>query len=152
MPFVNKTLGMGLIAACTTVIVLAFALYGLFHGYFDHGDFSVLSTQRSSSGRFAMVAKRSDNDALNNDEIFVVMGDHIFSPVELRYALHGPSVIFSTDHDCITLKWQDPLHLEISCAGNTISKDEINGEQSHSDNVSIKYVNIADVNSTPSPK
>jgi hypothetical protein len=139
----SKTVGIALVMACAAVIALSTIVYGLFHGYFDQGDFRVLSVQRSSLGQLAMVAKRSDHEALNGDEIFVLLGDHIFSPVELKHALHGPSVIFSTDRDCLTLKWQDPHNLVISCLGDAIVAGEINRQQHHRDNVVFSYTNIA---------
>lgn len=139
----SKTVRIVLVIACAAVIALSTIVYGLFHGYFDQGDFRVLSVQSSSSGQLAMVAKRSDHEALNGDEIFVLSGDHVFSPVELKHALHGPSVIFSTDRDCLTLKWQDPRHLVISCLGGAIVAGEINRQQHHSGEVVFSYTNIA---------
>jgi hypothetical protein len=139
----NKTMKVVLIVACTAAIALSIVGYGLFHGYFDQGDFRVLSVQRSPSRQFAMVAKRSDHEALNGDEIFVLLGDHIFAPAELKHALHGPSVIFSADRDCLTLKWQDPHNLLISCTRNSISTDEINRQLHYRGDVVFAYANIA---------
>jgi hypothetical protein len=54
-----KVLGL---SACAAAISLP--VYRLFHGYFDHGLFEVKQAQWSPSKRVAIVAERSDHDAL----------------------------------------------------------------------------------------
>jgi hypothetical protein len=75
-------------AVCSVFIVI-FG-YFVWHGYFDQGDFRLLSSVQSPTEQFAMVAKRSDHEALNGDQVFVLLGNHIFTPVELRW----PAPIF----------------------------------------------------------
>ena len=78
-------------------VLLATAVYMLFHGYFDHGLFEVKQAQWSPSPerRVAVVAERSDHEALGGLEFFVLIKDHVPSPTELRFANHSDDVIFS---------------------------------------------------------
>jgi len=63
------------------VLILGFGLlYGLFHGYFDRGQFEVNQVQWSSAKQVAIVAERSDQQALSGYTYFVLIGDHVFSP------------------------------------------------------------------------
>jgi hypothetical protein len=138
-----------IIAIVSSAITVAFvlAVYGLWHGYFDRGQYELLSTEWSESRQLAMIAKRSDHQALNGDEIFVLVSDHLFSPTELRYALHGPTVIFSTDRDCLSVRWTDTRHLVISCQGEPITDGEINRQKHQINEVMVSYSNI--VNAEP---
>jgi hypothetical protein len=133
-----------IIVSCAVVVALAVAVYGLWHGYFDPGKYELLSTEWSESRQLAMTAKRSDHQALNGDQIFVLVGDHVFTPTELRHALHGPTVIFSTDRDCLSVRWKDTHHLVISCQGEAITDGEINRQKHQADGVSVSYINIVD--------
>jgi hypothetical protein len=47
-------------------VVLAVGWYALFHGYFDHGQFEIKQSQWSSTGQVAMLAERSDHEALGD--------------------------------------------------------------------------------------
>src|SRR5438874_1937203 len=62
--FKISLVGVGVVA----ILAMA-ALYGLFHGYFDHGEFEIKQFQWSSTNQVAMVAERSDpNEALGGLE------------------------------------------------------------------------------------
>ena len=92
--FKISLLGVGVVA------VLAMALlYALFHGYFDHGQFEIKRFQWSSTNQVAMVAKRSDREALGGLDYFVLIGNHLFTPVELRHAYYSNAVVFSALSD-----------------------------------------------------
>jgi hypothetical protein len=117
------------IVSSAITVALVLAVYGLWHGYFDQGDYKLLSAEWFESRQVAMIAKRSDHQALNGDDIFVLASDHTFSPTELRYALHGPSVIFSTGRDCLSVRWTDAHHLIVSCKGEVITDGEINRQK-----------------------
>jgi hypothetical protein len=84
----------GILIATLTVALVA-SLIALFHGYFDQGKFEILDAQRSTSGQIAMLAERSDHQAMSSCVHFVVVGDHLFSANELRHAYHSSAVIFS---------------------------------------------------------
>src|ERR1700756_787416 len=77
------------------LVVLAVGWYALFHGYFDHGLFEIKQVEWSSSTprRVAVVAERSDHEALGGLEFFVLINDHVPSPTELRFANHSDHVI-----------------------------------------------------------
>jgi hypothetical protein len=62
--------------------LLATGWYALFHGYFDPGLFEIKQVEWSSSTprRVAVVAKRSDHQAMSSDIYFVIIADHVFSP------------------------------------------------------------------------
>ena len=103
----------------------------------------ILSSERSPSGQLAMIAKRSDHEALNGDEVFVLLGGHTFSPVELKHALHSSAVVFSSDRDCLSPRWRNAHDLVISCKGETIVKAGINRQMREQDGVALTYTNIA---------
>ena len=99
-----------------------------------------------------MIAKRSDHEALNGDQIFVLLGSHAFSPVELRHALHSSAVVFSSDRDCLNLMWKGTHDLEISCNAEPIVRDQINRQLEKRGDVTFTYVNIASVSLSTRPK
>jgi len=53
-----------LVAAVAVATSLGLGIYGLFHGYFDHGQFEIKQYQWSSKNQVAMLAERSDHEAL----------------------------------------------------------------------------------------
>jgi hypothetical protein len=125
------------------VAILAIAsLYGMFHGYFDHGQFEIKQFQWSSTNQVAMVAERSDREALGGLEYYVLIGDHLFTPDELRHAYYSNAVVFNTSSDCLTLRWNGQNKLTISCNGSTIDRDHINAQRQQIGNIAISYENI----------
>ena len=114
----------------------------LFHGYFDPGLFQIKSVQWSSSKRVVVVAERSDHQALNSDVYFVLIGDHVFSPTELRHAYHSAARIFAADGKCVTVHWQSPSKLVVTCSDSSISRGDIDTQTNKRDGVAISYVNI----------
>ena len=126
-------------------LLLTIGVYALFHGYFDHGLFEVKQTEWSPSPqrRVAIVAERSDHEALGGLEFFVLINDHVPSPTELRFANHSDEVIFSAESNCLSVSWMDSHHLVIGCRDGTIDSAHINVRKERADDVSIAYVNIA---------
>ena len=124
------------------MLVIA-CLYALFQGYFDHGQFEVKQSQRSSANQVAMIAERSDHEALGGLEYYVLIGDHLFNPTELRRAYYSKAVVFNAASDCLTIRWDGPDRLIIRCNGSTIDKNHINAQKQQIGNVSIAYENIA---------
>jgi hypothetical protein len=85
------------------VAILAMAsLSGLFHGYFDHGQFEIKQFQWSSKNQVTMVAERSDHEALGGLEYYVLIGNHLFTPAELRHAYYSNAVVFNASSHCLT--------------------------------------------------
>jgi hypothetical protein len=126
------------------VAVFAMAsVYGLFRGYFDHGQFEVKQSQRSSTNQVAMLAERSDHEALGGLEYYVLVGTHLFTPAELRRAYYSNAVVFNASSDCLTLHWDNPNRLTIKCDGSTIDRDHINTQRQQIGSVVISYENIA---------
>jgi hypothetical protein len=123
-------------------ILAAAVLYALFHGYFDHGQFEIKQVQWSSAGQVAMVAERSDQVALSSYVYFVLTADHVLSPSELRRAYYSSAVVFAAADGCLDLHWQDPTKLVIACNGQTVTRDDIDVEESRSGKIAIVYVNI----------
>jgi hypothetical protein len=120
------------------------AVYALFHGYFDHGQFEIKRFQWSPTGQVAMVAERSDNDALGGLDYYVLIGNHLFTPVELRHAYYSDAVVFSAlCDDCMRLTWEGTNRLTIGCQGPTIDSDHINSQKKQIGNIAISYENIA---------
>lgn len=131
-------LGVGIVAILATV-----CLYALFQGYFDHGRFEIKQSQRSSENQVAMIAERSDHEALGGLEYYVLIGNHSFNPAELRRAYYSGAVIFSVSSDCLIIRWDGPEKLIIKCDGSTIDKNQINVQKQQVGDISITYENIA---------
>lgn len=126
------------------VAVLGMALlYGLFHGYFDHGDFKIKQFQWSSTNQVAILAERSDHEALGGLEYYVLIGNHLFTPAELRHAYYSDAVVFNASSDCLTLRWDGQNRLIIGCDGSTVDKNHINVQRQQIGNIAISYENIA---------
>ena len=136
--FKISLVGVGVIA----IFAMAF-LHGLFHGYFDHGQFEIKQVQWSSTNQVAMLAERSDDEALGGLEYYVLIGNHLFTPAELRHALYSNAVVFDAASNCLGLHWDGPNRLIIKCNGSTIDRDHINVQRRQIDNVAISYENIA---------
>ena len=90
-----------------------------------------------------MIAERSDHEALGGLEYYVLVGDHLFNPAELRRAYYSKAVVFNAASDCLTIRWDGPDRLIIRCNGSTIDKNHINAQRRQVGNVSIGYENIA---------
>jgi hypothetical protein len=73
----------GIALLCLAVALLFFLD---FRGNLDHGNFEVLRTVKNSENKIAIVAKRSDDEALSGDWYFVLVADHVYSHKELRLA------------------------------------------------------------------
>lgn len=128
------------------LVVLALGWYVLIHGYFDHGLFEIKQVEWSSSTprRVAVVAERSDHEAMSSNIHFVLIGNHVFSPAELRRSYHSDAVVFAAASNCLTIRWSDPHHLVLDCRDDKIDAAHINVRKSIADDVAITYVNIAD--------
>lgn len=124
------------------LILAAGLLYGLFHGYFDHGQFEVKQVQWSPAKQAAMVVERSDQQALSGYTYFVLIGDHVFSPSELRHEYHSSAVVFAAANSCLDLHWQEPTKLVIACNGHSVTREQIDVEKSQSGGIAILYDNI----------
>jgi len=129
---------------CVQCAALFLSGYALFHGWLDQGLFEIKQSVRSSSGQVAMVAKRSDHQAMNSDQYFVLIGDHLFSPVELRHKHYSDDVIFQTEESCLVVRWKDPHDLVITCTEGSVDPGGIAVQQRRSGEVAISYENIPD--------
>jgi hypothetical protein len=78
----TKLTKISVVAVGAIAIVVTAALYALFHGYFDHGQFEIKRFQWSATNQVAMVAERSDHEALGGLEYYVLIGNHLFTPDE----------------------------------------------------------------------
>ncbi|MFL6428644.1 MAG: hypothetical protein ACJ71S_10405 [Acidobacteriaceae bacterium] len=138
----KKTLRTAVIIVCALMIALMVTVYALFHGYFDRGLFEVKQATWSSSKEVAVVAKRSDHQALSGDQYFVLIGDHSFSTRELTHAYHSNAVIFSADSDCLKVHWEDSHKLVVTCHDGSIESTHIAVQQRRSGDVTVSYTNI----------
>jgi hypothetical protein len=122
--------------------VLALLAVALFRGCFDPGAFEVKSVVRSTSGKLAVVARRSDHQAMNSDEYFVIVANEVPSAHDLKFALHSSRPVFSTGAPCVEARWQDSAHLVISCREGSIKKSDINGFRHRIDDVVVLFDGI----------
>jgi hypothetical protein len=130
------------------VFVSVAAVWALFHGYFDRGKFEIKeATWSSGHALVAMVAERSDHQALNGDEYFVVIADHILSTRELKRAYYSDSVVFAAANECVSVQWNRTNNLTVACRDSTINAMQINARRRQAGNVTISYVNISDIDS-----
>jgi hypothetical protein len=93
-----------------------------------------------------MLAERSDHQALRSNEFFVLIGDHVFSPSEVRDAFYRQHAVFNASSDCLSVCWSDPRNLTISCINGSLEASEINFQRVHVGEITITYVNIPDIN------
>jgi hypothetical protein len=117
-------------------------LYGLFHGYFDHGKFEVKQVQWSPGKQAAMVVERSDQQALSGYTYFVLIGDHVFTRSELRHEYRSNAVVFAAADSCLDLHWHGSTTLVIACDGQSVTRAHIDVEKHQSRGIVILYDNI----------
>jgi hypothetical protein len=117
--------------------------YLVFHGYLDKGIFQIKQVQQSSSGHLAMLAVRSDNNALGGLTYFVLIGDHVFSPNELKHAYHSNVPVFDAMATCLDLRWEGSNSLVVTCNDSYVNRESINVERVKDGNIAISYVNIS---------
>jgi hypothetical protein len=127
--------------ACASAISLP--VYGLFHGYFDHGLFEIKQVQWSPSKQVGIVAERSDHDALGGLTYFVLISDHVLSPNDLRRAYYSDAVVFAATATCLKVEWESSTTLAVKCDGSVIDANHIDVQKTRSDEVNVSYVNIA---------
>ena len=140
----RKTKSIFVGVACAVALVAAGLIFALFHGYFDHGQFEIKETNWSLSARVAMVAERSDDQALGGLDYFVLIGDHVFSPTEMRFAYHSDDVAFAAVDNCVSVRWIDSRNLEVRCRDRSLNSRDINVRKRQLGDVAITYVNIQD--------
>jgi hypothetical protein len=63
---------------------------------------------------------------MSGDQYFVFVADHVYSPKELRLALHRSHMIFNTDRDGLKVYCSGPHDLVISCDSCGITKENVN--------------------------
>jgi hypothetical protein len=136
----NRRLTVASICVALMALVVVCDLW--FHGRFDRGKFEIKQVQWSPSKRVAVLAERSDEQALGGLTYFVLIGDHLFSPAELRLAYHSNAGIFAATNTCIDLRWEGPSKLIISCRGAAIDPGDIDVQKHHSGDTAISYENI----------
>ena len=139
----TKVIKILLAAVGTIAILVTAASYALFHGYFDHGQFEIKQFQWSATNQVAMVAEHSDHEALGGLEYYVLIGNHLFTPAELRHAYYSDAVVFNASSDCLTLHWDGPNRLTIRCNGSVVNTKDINAQRKQICNIAISYENIA---------
>ncbi len=88
MPRMNMVQKIAVILGCTVTAVLVITVWALFLGYFDRGNFQVIRVTQSPQNLFAIVAKRSDNEALSGYQYFLLVEDHVLSENQLRHAYY----------------------------------------------------------------
>jgi hypothetical protein len=139
-------IGLGMVFLLGVLVVTP--IYMLFHGYFDHGLFEIRQVEWSSSPprRVAVLAERSDHEAMSSAQYFVLIRDHIPSATELRITYYSHDVVFRAAGDCLSLRWTDPRSLTITCTMTSLDPLYTAGiavQKYKAGDVTIKYVNIA---------
>jgi hypothetical protein len=137
----NKSAKLAILIVCSTVTALV--VYGLFHGYFDRGQFVIKQTRWSDSNQLAMVVERTDQDSLGGLTEFVVIGNHVFSADELKHAYHSNAVVFAATTTCLTADWRGGKTLNLKCDGARIDQAHIDVQKRQTADVNVFYENIA---------
>jgi hypothetical protein len=138
----RKTTKIVFVITCAAAVSLGAAVYALFHGYFDKGQFEIKQAQWSSSKQVAVVAERSDQEALSGYTYFVLTGNHLFSPAELRHAYHSDAVVFAAASSRLDLHWESPSKLVVACNGSAVDPNHIDVQKRQSGEVAVSYENI----------
>jgi hypothetical protein len=89
-----------------------------------------------------MIAERSDQQALSGYTYFVLIGDHVYSPPELRHEYYNDAVVFAAADSCLGLRWLGPDSLVIACNGHSMTRGHIDVEKHQSARIAILYENI----------
>ena len=131
-----------IMALAMFLVVFALGAYGLFHGQFDHGKFEVEQMYSFSSKQVAVVARRSDHQALSGDQYFVVIGDHTFSSADLKRAYYYDGVVFRAGSPCLSVRWASAHELVVSCSDHSISADQIAAQRTQIGGVTVSYEGI----------
>jgi hypothetical protein len=118
-------------------------VFGLLHGYFDHGRFEIKQAQWSASKQVAILAERTDGDALGGLTYFVISSDHLLTQRELRRKYYSDDVIFAATSTCIHLNWEDSTKLLIECQGTYLNPEYIDIEKKQIAGMTIAYKNIS---------
>jgi hypothetical protein len=140
----SKSVIVGLVCGLSVALLCGVFTFALFHGYFDHGQFEIKEMNWSPSTRVAIVAERSDHEALGGLDYFVLIGDHVFSPTELRLAYHSDNVAFAAADNCLSVRWIDAHNLEVMCRDRSLDSAHINVRKGRVGDIEITYVNIQD--------
>ena len=146
MSRMRKASRIAAITVCAVIMTVSIAAYALFQGYFDRGLYEVKEVQRFSPTQVAVVARTSNHRALDGDIYFVLIGDHVFSPKELRKAYYKRGAVFATNRDCLTVKWQGSRRLVIDCIGSAITPDQIDVQHHQSGQIAVSYINVSATN------
>ncbi len=136
-----------IVIAVSFFAVVSVVTYGylLFHGYLDRGLFEIKQTSWYSPIQVAVIAERSDNYALTSYQYFVLIGNHVFSPVELRHLFYSDAPVFSAASSCLSLRWESRTNLVIQCEHSRLAADHINLQKWKYGDVVISYKNIPEV-------
>lgn len=143
MPRMTHFSKISLLVVGVIAILATAALYALFHGYFDHGQFEIKQYQWFSSNQVAMVAERSDNGALGGLEYYVLIGNHLFTPAELRRALYSDAVVFRAANNCLAVRWEGQNRLIVRCNGASVESGQISVQRRQIGSIEVSYENIA---------
>jgi len=138
----KRTKKTAVLVACVVAGALLLIVSMLFHGYFDPGKFEIKQVRSYSSSQVAVLAERTDHQALGGLTYFVLVGNHLLTPSELRHAYHSDATLFSAGSDCIDLRWESQNHLVITCHGSTMNSSLVDVQKQHSGSISISYENI----------
>lgn len=130
------------LTVCILVAGICWVVYALFHGYFDHSQYQIEQIQWSPQKKVAVIVRRSDNQALNGDEYFLLLGDHAFTIEEAKRAFYRKKSVFGTNQNCLTIRWQDASDLSVMCNGRSIGPDQIDVKRDNVDGIRIVYENI----------
>jgi hypothetical protein len=142
MPRMRRTTKVSVLVICVVLTALVLVIYVWFLGYFDPGKFEIKQVQWSSSKQVAVMAERSDQEALGGLTYFVLIGNHLFTSTDLRRSYHSNATIFAASSNCIDLRWEGQNKLVITCHGSTIDSGFIDVQKQQSGSTSILYENI----------
>lgn len=132
----------GMSVALVLATILGAFVFAVSRGYLDSGLFEVQQTDWSPSGKVAMLAKRSDHQAMRSDEYFVLIADHIFSASEVRDAFYRNREVFNASSTCLSIRWSDPHNLTVSCHDGSLDADHINFQRPNAGDIKVTYINI----------
>jgi hypothetical protein len=109
-------------------------------GVLDSGNFEIVQSEAIPPNRVAMLATRWDHQALTGLTYFVVIGDHLYTAKELKYAFHSSRPIFIAERGGLELRRSEPNILRIECKDCGLTKDFIEKQRFSSDDITVQYI------------
>lgn len=135
----RRSIAVAMGAALSAVCAITILIVLLFRGYFDSSTYEVIKSAASGGGLIAILARRSDHQAMNGDNYFVLTENHLYTSSELRRAHHSHEPIFDADRP-YDIRWTTTQSLVIECKDCHVTNSHVNSRRFTDKGIAIRYV------------